>query len=38
MKRDYHIKESPIPDGFQIYEERLEVAGFSIVSQRRRSL
>lgn len=27
MKRDYHIKESPIPAGFQIYEERLEVAG-----------
>lgn len=25
--RKYHLEEAPIPEGFQIYEERLEVAG-----------
>ncbi len=27
--RNYHLGEQEIPDGFQIYEERLEVAGVS---------
>jgi len=27
MKSAYHLQESPIPEGYQIYEERLEVAG-----------
>jgi hypothetical protein len=25
--RDYHLSKTPIPDGFQIFEDRLEVAG-----------
>ncbi|WP_341503440.1 HIRAN domain-containing protein [Gallaecimonas sp. GXIMD4217] len=29
MKKDYHLADQPIPDGFQIYEERLDVAGIS---------
>ena len=27
MKQEYHLKEQAIPEGYQIYEERLEVAG-----------
>ncbi len=27
--RSYHLGEQEIPDGFQIFEERLEVAGVS---------
>jgi hypothetical protein len=27
MNRKYHLQEQKIPDGFQIYDERLEVAG-----------
>ncbi|RLB24349.1 MAG: hypothetical protein DRG73_04015 [Deltaproteobacteria bacterium] len=28
-KRKYHLQEQPIPEGFHIYEDRLEVAGVS---------
>ena len=27
MKRDYHLSEQEIPEGLQIFEERLDVAG-----------
>lgn len=27
MKKDYHLKDQHIPEGFQIYEQRLDVAG-----------
>ena len=27
--REYHLQDQKIPDGFQIFEDRLEVAGVS---------
>jgi hypothetical protein len=27
MKKEYHLSEQPIPDDFQIFEDRLDIAG-----------
>jgi hypothetical protein len=35
MHRSYHLRDQPIPAGFQIFEDRVEVAGIQYRKARR---